>query len=457
MMEEMERDGFRTEHHERGRHDKSARHGEPVGLFPPLVLFWIAWLISPSLGSAQVGYVARFAMEKETFLLGEPIFCRFTIQNTGPKTFGFSYRTPSRVLNPELEVEPRFTIRDEDGRRLPDPAPRPCGGAKGSVLYGSATLPAGQTHTERWLLDQWARFTEPGRYHLRAERRLPLLALNPATQEFSHPPVAYALAINELSFEIKPSSPRQVRAAFQPYLKALDDPAAKDLAEPVLVLTTLPRPFFLKRLLALATAPADERRWDRHQALEGLARLGTRAAWVAISKIARGEHPLGPPSATADISPPDSALRSYAILLLGQKADTAYLPALLDIAGTAPGELRGDVLRTLGLFNDTRANQVLFDNLRSPVTTDRVNAILGLRNLESKDAIPALLAMLNDPDAQVRQVAHFALQGLTGQKFKLPADASRAEFARTAEQWRAWWRENSATFVPRRTPPCQDW
>jgi len=438
---------------EAGGNEMPLAGGSAMRLSGPaaLFLFLVASLIFPEVARAQVSYVARFALEKQAFLLGEPIFCRFTILNTGTRTFAFSYRTPTRVLNPELETEPRFSVTDETGGGVSDPAPRPCGGARGSAVYGSVTLPPGQEHSERWLLNQWARFVRAGRYRVRAERRLPLSAAKSAPPESSQPPLAYALAINELSFEVMPATEQDLQAAFQSYVKVLEDRAARNPAEAVLVVTTLPQPFLLEKLVAMATAPARESRWDRQQALEGLARLGTRAAWEAILRIARGE-----PGQRVGASE-NNALRAYAILLLGQKSDVAFLPALLELASTAPNELRGDVLRALGSFNDLRANQILFERLHSSATNDRVNAILGLKNLESKNAIPALLAMLNDPDAQVRQVAHFALQSLTGQKFKLSRSASRSESARMAARWHAWWREHGATFVIVRQPPCQDW
>jgi HEAT repeat protein len=416
-----------------------------------LLLAWAAALLLPVAATAQVSYVTRFVLEKQTFFLGEPIFCKFTIQNTGSQVFAFSYRTPSRILNPELEGEPRFAVSEENGQPLPDPAPKPCGGAKGSAVYGSVTLPPGQIHTERWLVNQWARFSHPGRCRLRAERRLPLLGANVRTQEFSPPPVAYALAINELSFEIVAATQSQLQAAFRSYLKTLEEPEAANAAEAVLVVTTLPQPFLLEPLAALARAPASERRWDRQQALEGLARLGTRAAWEEILRIAQGVQP------SQATGPADDPLRAYAVQLLGEKSDPAFLPPLLEMLSTAPETLRGEVLRALGFFNDPRANQVLFQKLHSQVANERVNAVLGLRNLESTDVIPALIAMLSDPEAQVRQVAHFALQGLTGQKFKLSPRASQAESARLAQQWHAWWRAHGASFVPARRAPCQDW
>ena len=407
-------------------------------------------LLSPVTCAGQVNCVARFAMEKDTYLLGEPVFCRFGLKNTGSKTIQFSYRFPARVLNRDLAQEPRFTTTDEAGHPLRDPAPRPCGGAKGSVVYGYATLPPGETHTERWLLNEWGSFAHPGRYRVRAERRLPVAALDPVTNKPGALPAAYPVALNELWFTVQPATEEQLHAAFQPYLDALNSKVASDLPEALLVVTILPQPFFLARLQAMATAPARQTRWDRKQILEGLARLGTPPAWETILKIAQG-------TAVVASGPEDFALRAYSISLLGENRDKAVLPALLGMVESGPPELRGDVLQTLGSFDDPRASQVLFETLRAPKVLDRVNAVLGLRNRESKDVVPALLAMLNDPAAQVRQVAHFALQRLTGQRFALSAGASRAESARVATRWRSWWREKGVSFVPVRQPPCRDW
>ncbi len=384
-------------------------------------------------------------MEKSRYLLGEPVFCLFTIQNTGKETFAFRYRTPSRVLNPELEAEPRFQVTGPRGRRVADPAPRPCGGAPGTVVYGSVTLPPGQTHAERWLLNQWARFAVPGEYHARAERRLPLLGLDPRTQEFTAKPLAYARVVDDLTFELAPATEAQLRPLFAPYLEALKDPATRDPTEAALVVTTLPRAFLLPELETMAGAPTGAR-WDRKQALEGLARMGTPAAWGSILRIAQGRS-----------GKPGEEVQAYAVLLLAEKGNPGFLPPLLRLEATSSVSLRGDILRALGFFNDPRANRAIFDRLHSPNATDRMNAILGLKNLGTRESIPALLAMLNDPEPQVRQVANFALTGLTGQKFVLPEQPSRADFARVSDEWHAWWQKAAPTFTPPRPAACHDW
>src|ERR1039457_1013086 len=123
-----------------------------------LALFLVFVGVTSTPALAQVDYSVHFEMEKPQYLQGEPIFCRFVIRNTGTKVFAFRYRTPSRGVGTDDDQEPRFRVTDPRGPRLPDPGRRPCGSPQGTAVYGSVTLPPGQVHTERWLLNQWATF-----------------------------------------------------------------------------------------------------------------------------------------------------------------------------------------------------------------------------------------------------------------------------------------------------------
>jgi HEAT repeat protein len=298
--------------------------------------------------------------------------------------------------------------------------------------------------------------------------------------------VAFALAIDEFAVQVEGSTPAQIEAAYQPYLAAIENLKDPNPAEAVMVLTAMPQPFFLKQLVAMANAPPPER-WDRRDALNGLARLGTAPAWEAISNVLQGAD-SGTNPGNRDLREGGGAsLRSYALLLLSEKADRASLSLLLELlrpvpsgpppaggtglsetasgygppGGTgfrqAPEPLRGDILRALGFFHDPRAYQALFDNLHSARVTDRMNSILGLKNLGTKEVIPALLAALNDPEPQVRQVANFALQGLTGHKVAVSANPSREEANRIAGDWHAWWREHAGQFSLPPPVACHDW
>jgi hypothetical protein len=83
--------------------------------------------------------------------------------------------------------------------------------------------------------------------------------------------------------------------------------------------------------------------------------------------------------------------------------------------------------------------QALFDNLQSAQVTDWMNAILGLKNLGGKELAPTLLSALNDPETQVRQVANFALEGLTGHT--VAVNPLPEEWSRVASAWHTWWRD----------------
>jgi len=370
--------------------------------------------------------------------------------------FAFRYRTPTRGLSADYNQEPRFVVTGPRGARLPDPGPRPCGSPKGTAVYGYVTLPPGEVHTERWLLNQWAEISAPGRYHVRAERRLALLQPDAQEGKFSEKPAAFAMAIDELSMVVVRSTRAQVEATFQPYLRAVQNPKDPNPAEAVVVLTSMPQPFFLSQLVAMTKAGKPDR-WDRRDALDGLARLNTPASWKAILKVYRGAdagaNSRGKEAAGQEADP----LRSDALLLLAEKADPAFIPTLLEMLAKSSDPMRGDILRALGFFHDARAYQALFDNLHSPQVTDRMNSILGLKNLGTREVIPALLAALNDPEVQVRQVANFALEGLTDHKVEVSPNPTPGDSETAASNWHAWWREHAESFSPPRPAACHDW
>jgi hypothetical protein len=428
---------------------RGARQAVQFGLFSLLV----AVNSAPVLG--QVNYSVHFEMEKASYILGEPVFCRFVIRNTGSSTFVFRYRTPTRALSPDYDQEPRFLVTDLTGKSLADPAPRACGSPEGSLVYGSVTLPPGQVHTERWLLNQWARFAMPGHYRARAERRLALTQPDPKTGKLEQKPAAFALAIDDLSVTVTKATCAQVEAAYRPYLESVENPKVADPSEAVVVLTSLPQPFFLAELVEMASA-GKASRWDRREALAGLARLDSPASWQAILNVFRGAN--GAASAgTGNSAKAEDPLRSYASLLLAEKADPNFIPVFAEMLAKSVEPTRGEILRNLGFFHDIRTYQLLFDNLHSPQVADRMNAILGLKNLGGKEVIPALLAALDDPEMQVRQVANFALEGLTGHHVAAPSNASRQDTERLAADWHAWWRNHAASFTPRTPAPCHDW
>ena len=124
----------------------------------------------------------------------------------------------------------------------------------------------------------------------------------------------------------------------------------------MVVLTSLPQPFFLDQF-ALANAGKSDR-WDRRDCS---GRLGAHeharvlAGYPeAISK--RGtcrklRRQRGAPEQAED------PLRSYALLLLAEKADPAFIPTFMEMLGKSADPMRGDILRALGFFHDTQTSR----------------------------------------------------------------------------------------------------
>lgn len=409
-----------------------------------------ALIILPSTGFGQVVGAAHFELSKRVYLLGEPVFCDYLIRNAGTATFVFPHRAPTRTLTRGLGSEPQFVLTNLAGRRLPDPAPEPCGGRQGTVIYGTTTLPPGQTNIERWVLNQWGRIQRPGVYHVHAQRHLPLFAFDPTSQNLGSDPSGYAEAMNDLSFKVIAGNEAELKKVYAPWLEILNHPSDPGFADAVIAITTVPHPFLEPQLVELLGRRSDKYPWVREWALQGLARLDTRSSWNAILRLALGGNSNHEGNKNLD-------LRSSAILMLAEKGEPRFLPGLLRLLKSGPNSLQQDVLRALGFFHDGRANLALFDHLYAGSSDIRTNAILGLKNLNARDSFPALLAMLNDPQEEVRQVANFALQGLTGQHFQLPDNASRSQIKHTEKEWENWWQAHNATFTPVPLASCHDW
>ncbi len=407
----------------------------------PVLLFGLL----PAGEAQSVLYTARFYLERDRYLAGEPIFSVFEIKNDGPGIFQFAYRVPSRAAGEGLEKEPTFRIRTAEGELLPDVFDRRCPGAQGSVVYGIVRLSPGQAHRERWLLNEWADLTVPGRYRVGAERRLPLHGYDRAKAEFTEKPVAFARALSRLELEVveSQSTPEGLREAMQPYRSALKEDDGVRREEAVLAVSKLPQPFLLDDLAELTRETGPTSRQVRLRGLEGLARLGTREAWRAVSRVA---YEAG-----------DPATQSRAIRLLAEHGGPRHLQWLLDLVPDSNARVRAVVIQGLGAFQEPRAFQALFKYLHAEEAENRVGALLGLRDMRRKESIPSMIAMLHDPDARVRQVANFALTELTGRKVTYPAPTTADAARRAADEWKVWWQENHRSFSPPPSPDCRSY
>lgn len=115
----------------------------------------------------------------------------------------------------------------------------------------------------------------------------------------------------------------------------------------------------------------------------------------------------------------DDLVRAYAAFGWARLADTAHLGALL--------------------LMSTDANEVV-----------RCAVAVALERFPETGSIPILIGLLGDEEPMARYHASFSLQTLTGRDGGYNAWYPEARRAAAIEGWRAWWRDNEATWTPRR-------
>ncbi len=80
--------------------------------------------------------------------------------------------------------------------------------------------------------------------------------------------------------------------------------------------------------------------------------------------------------------------------------------------------------------------------LRDPLPRNRLAAIRGLQSLATADAVPGLMAALEDREEGVRAGANAALLEVTGRDDGFDPSASEQERLVAVSRWEAWWAEN---------------
>lgn len=125
-----------------------------------------------------MGLKASVTPEKKEFMLGEPTYFAFTVENPTDKGWGFDVGGDhrNRLGRPDsFEV----TVRGADGKTVPQPD---SGGNMGGLSW-AVKLPTDGTHTFTLFLPHWATFDKPGEYILTVRRKLSLVPLDLSDDE----------------------------------------------------------------------------------------------------------------------------------------------------------------------------------------------------------------------------------------------------------------------------------
>jgi hypothetical protein len=124
------------------------------------------------------------------------------------------------------------------------------------------------------------------------------------------------------------------------------------------------------------------------------------------------------------------------------RGDTTARDALIAAA-------RAEPLESAALLGDVGAEwtiEPLAALARHPDTSIRNEAIIGLGRTNRVQAVPALLAALEDPDPERRDDARVSLVGLLGRDIVEHLAGDGADEAGEVDKARAWWSANEGRF-----------
>ena len=360
------------------------------------------------------------------YLVGGPAFIVFELVNNSNQTVRFQDANPLSPCAGYL-----FQIYGESR------ADGSCDGLRGySCGSGTAELPPGGKATQRILLNYYYDLFHPGPYRVHAQRTL---SWWPAHEGWFGENRQQQIFESDFELDLEPANLGQLRAAFAPYVKALDSEDSVEHQEAVSVIILVAPPFLEEKLLKML----DSEDWG--QAIVGLQHLNTAHARQAIWKIAQAEVKPKPNADDLERAEREDE-QAMGVESLGRMGDPAYLSRLLEItqAAAPDSQLHREGGMAIARLGGDDALPFLVAETESPSYSQRFQAVIDLQFTASRDAVPVLINLLQSPDEDIRQVADNSLEALTHRSAGTGL-VSAVSSAWLHETWKNWWKLNSAS------------
>jgi hypothetical protein len=359
--------------------------------------------------SLQAQVSGSFKLDKDSYIVGEPLMFTLEFKNTGSETIYLFPKVPG-----ECTSAFDFSMTGP-GQWCEVPWKIPC--------EEPLELKAEDVYSEGWPLDFWYRIEKPAKY--KTTITLDTRYLNPKRG------VQSLHITSDLELQVILGDPADVERELAKWQAQLNDADFNKRHDALDVLSTVAPTYFHDEIFRLAR---DEDPFNVEHAVGALGRLNTDEARTLLAEI------LARPSLANEAG---EASRIHAIEELGLSGDASYLPVLLphvqhtsdhesELAAVAVGRLGGGAavpsLRTL---------------LASSRVEDRLHSVAGLGNASSPEAVEALIDALRDKDKTVRDQAEVSLVEMTGHSVTKPGQASPSAL-QLENLWRAWWAKHGA-------------
>jgi len=377
----------------------------------------VALLISSVLAEGQE-LAVRVHPEKPTSPLGEAVFVLVELTNISPSVVEFTDDGECAQ-----SFKPVVFIKHRTQENLYGCAG---GGTGGSCLGSFVVLKPGEKLSRRYLLPDGLEPDDVGDFDYSLQRQIRFYARDGSYEVIDQQEVSEAFTIHAVK-----ANRSRVKADYAPLVADLQSPDARQRWLAVSAIMEHPQPFLEPVILKLSQEPQ-----TMSISVTGLKKLGTDRAKQRLADLTSSEF--------------DESIRQPATTALAELGDTTYCELMLQLMKLRQGYTTEIAARGAGLLCGEKAiPQLASLLLRAPRNFPPYEVAYALGNTGSRTAVPILIELLGNSDADVRRAAKEALYTLTHRQSN--SDDSGAD----REDWVSWWALQGKTaqiFAPTECP-----
>ncbi|MFB3923723.1 MAG: HEAT repeat domain-containing protein [Terriglobia bacterium] len=367
----------------------------------------------------------RFFPEKQTYLVGEPVFIDFEIVNKGDQPTWID----GRMGEPCIERDPIEVVGAKYHGFGSDLSFGCFGGVAGSCMSNLIELKPGRKHIGRIFLSARFLLGRAGKYDVHAQRRVPLYPEGTWTVEKRAAKMEFS---SDFQITLVEGSEDELKAAFQPYVEEADSPDESARWQAIWAINVMAPPFLEDLILRSADTP---NRTDP----AALRRLNTRKSRQKLAELVENSQ--------------YDSVRQGAIRELAKTRDRSYLPTLMRVAESSNDGDRDIAIQGAGLIGGDDSIPFLVSRLADPDVYARVAAVRGLGLTASRAAVAILIERLQDTDERVSREVTQSLAQLTHRSIT-PSPWAEKPSPDSYHRWHDWWFLNSLSAPIYGTDDC---
>jgi HEAT repeat protein len=357
----------------------------------------------------------RYFPERIASVVGEPVFVIAEYSNIA----GHTVRFDESCLE---SFKPAFPVKARRTTKFYGCAP---GGTGGSCSSRRVELKPDEKLSVRSLLPDGIEPNSPGDFQYEAQRDIRFYATDGSDSEVGRQEVNEAFTVRVVE-----ENENQLRADYGALVADLQSPDLGRSSMALMALIEHPRDFLEPVILEMSENPR-----TMSMSVEGLKKLGTDAAKHRLAELTDSQYD-------------DESVRQTAATALAELGDRNYCGVMLQLLNLRQGYASQVAVGGAGLLcGDTAIPQLVSLLSASPVRAFEITYALG--NTATPNALPPLIELLKNSDADVRRAARDALYTLTHRQ------SSLRSVPEEYREWTAWWASQGRTariFSPAECP-----